>query len=143
MGNFSEKNILGVTGTRFGCTSEQLASVKKMLLDLSPNVIHHGDCVGVDEEIDKLARTFDITRVIHPPEDPSLRAWCFGAETREVEPYLIRNQNIVGETELLLCVPSTVTEEVRSGTWFTVRYARTLNRPIMFVFPDGSIGSEG
>ncbi len=143
MGTFSEKNILGITGTRFGCTKEQLISVKTMLLDLTPTTIHHGDCVGVDAEIDKLARTFDITRVIHPPADPYLRAWCFGAETREAEPYLIRNQNIVSETELLLCVPSTVTEEVRSGTWFTVRYARTLNRPIIFVFPDGAIGSEG
>lgn len=143
MGGFSENNILGITGTRFGCTTEQFSSVKTMIFDLTPNVIHHGDCVGVDEEVDKIARTLGIDRVIHPPEDGSLRSWCFGGEIKPAQPYLIRNQNIVTETELLLCVPSTVTEEIRSGTWFTVRFARSLGRPIIFVFPDGSIGREG
>jgi predicted Rossmann fold nucleotide-binding protein DprA/Smf involved in DNA uptake len=34
-------------------------------------------------------------------------------------------------------------EELRSGTWATVRYARRIGRPITLLFPDGGVLREG
>lgn len=45
--------------------------------------------------------------------------------------YRARNRALVEGAELVVAFPSTCDEQVRSGTWMTVRYARAKGVPIM------------
>jgi hypothetical protein len=40
----------------------------------------------------------------------------------------------------MIATPKGFTEEARGGTWFTIRYARSKNKPLIIVYPDGSTG---
>jgi predicted Rossmann fold nucleotide-binding protein DprA/Smf involved in DNA uptake len=42
----------------------------------------------------------------------------------------------------LIACPQTLKEEIRSGTWTTVRIARRLGRVIWLVYPNGAIVIE-
>jgi len=61
---------------------------------------------------------------------------------RNPKPYLERNHNIVDESELLIACPKSKEEELRSGTWATVRYARKKGVRIILIYPDGSVSEE-
>lgn len=50
------------------------------------------------------------------------------------EAYMARNDLIVFYTDVLLAWPMTKTEELRSGTWATVRRARRLGKEVR-IFP--------
>lgn len=54
-------------------------------------------------------------------------------------PYLDRNHDIVDATDVLIAVPNSVKEELRSGTWATIRYAKRTKQPLMVIPPDGHI----
>jgi hypothetical protein len=56
------------------------------------------------------------------------------------KPYLVRNHEIVDDSQVLIAAPKEFTEQLRSGTWATIRYARKIGRTVRIVFPDGSIG---
>ena len=134
---------IGFTGTRSGMTEVQLDTVRSVLWQLryhpSQPKLHHGDCVGADEQADALAEELDIYRVAHPGPQPKTRAYCEASEIREPRPFLTRNRDIVEETEVLLAAPGTDHEVRRSGTWATVRYARQAGRLIWIIYPDGRI----
>lgn len=49
-----------------------------------------------------------------------------------------RNHDIVDATEWLIATPKKF-EEIRSGTWATVRYAKKVKKPVTIIWPDGSI----
>jgi hypothetical protein len=138
---------LGFTGTQRGMTRPQLAAVASWLWDHALDIsgAHHGDCIGADEQFDGQLDVFCITTVIHPPIVAAKRAFCLskrkgaGAvwETPPAE-YLARNRHIVDGTDRLIATPGEMTEQLRSGTWSTVRYARRLKHPIRIFWPDGS-----
>lgn len=137
---------LGFTGTRDGLTCEQHAALLALLKGMPViTEFHYGCCVGADEE------AFDITfeleptpkTIGHPPTSKKLMSrWkdhC--TELRTAEPYLIRNRRIVDETEKLIACPKG-DEELRSGTWSTIRYARKCRKPVVIVWSDGSTTTE-
>lgn len=130
---------LGFTGTREGMTEAQRREVAELLQTLNPSEVHHGDCVGADAEVDLAAVLFtSARRVIHPPESPTLRAWCLSEDMREPKPYLARNRDIVNETDSILAAPKG--KQYRAaGTWFTIGYAKKQGKPVTIVYPDGSI----
>ncbi len=138
---------VGFTGTQRGMTEAQYAVVGELLIEWFPHLeaptptraatFHHGDCVGADEQAHVIARICGFFVVIHPPADPRKRAWCTGDFTMTPAPYLDRNAAIVRSTEVLVATPGEVDEQLRSGTWATVRRARGLRRPIVIVYPDG------
>jgi len=130
---------VGITGTQIGCTGAQLKKLD-FLIHKGITELHHGDCVGVDEESHEIALKLSIDIIIHPPDKSYKRAFCEHAvETREPFPYLVRNENIVKETDLLIAVPKGYKEEVRSGTWYTVRRAREKGIPIKIIHPNGNV----
>lgn len=127
-------------------------------------IFHHGDCVGADAEAHLLALETGWDVVVHPPEDPKERAWCassdeselanavhegmgYGDELAVVElpprPYLDRNTDIVVESAMLVACPKEVEEQLRSGTWATVRAAERLGRLVVVVLPDGETVIRG
>lgn len=143
---------VGFTGTQRGLEEPQLAALDRLLGDLAYQhgsiELHHGDCVGADEVAHDLADNscFDIT--IHPPDDDSKRAFCTGGISRDPKPYLERNRDIVDESRILIACPNGA-ERMRSGTWSTIRYARTKiydelgNQLIYIITPFGEIKTEG
>jgi hypothetical protein len=75
--------------------------------------------------------------VIHPPAIETQRAFKTAADVRAPKPYLDRNKEIVRETALLVAAPAEAVEQLRSGTWSTVRYARWLGRQVKGGCVDG------
>lgn len=84
-----------------------------------------------------------MTIIGHPPEQGNRRAFLDYDEEREPKSYLKRNHDIVDEgVDGLIAAPNGWVEELRSGTWATVRYARKLKRRIWIIRPDGTLRKE-
>ena len=133
---------IGFTGTRHGASSRQLVSLRSLLVG-SLGEFHHGDCVGADALAHSIALSLGFCIFIHPPSDPRKRAFCTGAvKVFEIMPYLVRNTIIVRSTECLIAMPHSSVEQLRSGTWATVRFARSIGRPVFVIHPDGSIHED-
>lgn len=138
--------IIGVTATRKGLTKRQLASCWDLLGSLSLKTLHHGDCIGGDAQFHRLAHFAKAKRiVIHPPSVDIYRAWC-KQETDETVvdiltplPYLVRDKNIVRASEVMIGCPKGFKEEIRSGTWATLRFASKISKPRYIVYPDGTV----
>ncbi len=130
-------NHVGFTGTRKGMTDIQRVLVRRALADSLPAVLHHGDCVGADEQAHEIAVALGLDIIIHPPEDEKFRAFCMRnvVEIRPQLPYMPRNRNMVSLVGKLIATPRTPYEIVRSGTWATVRYARKVHTPIILCKP--------
>lgn len=130
---------IGFTGTQQGMSRFQAVQFRQLITSLGVTHLHHGDCVGADEQADGIARLLGVEIIIHPPDDPSKRAFC--AQTGDIVwrplPYLERNHDIVEESELLIAAPRGDQEQLRSGTWATVRYARKLLRSVV-ILPRGT-----
>lgn len=134
---------LGFTGTQKGMTDAQRTTVQRLLSECSVPELHHGDCIGADADAHDIAMHLGIRVVVHPPTNPSKRAYVQGAVRVESEkPYLDRNHDIVDSTDVLLATPNAKYEVLLSGTWATIRYARKLGREIWLVRPDGVVVEE-
>lgn len=131
------------TGTQIGCTDAQVAALARTLVALGCGVLHHGDCIGADEVAHRVARAMGARIELHPPRNGSKRARCEMLRGEVVRPegeYLARNRAIVDAGEVLVACPREETgEELRSGTWATVRYARRLGRPVLIIRPSGRV----
>jgi hypothetical protein len=134
---------IGFTGTAQGMSVHQLQQVELLLRTRSDlREFHHGDCVGSDAQAHGIAFQLGVpTIVIHPPIDPKARAYCHLGEQRPLvqvvvqveKPYLDRNHDIVDSVDLLIATPYTDQEQLRSGTWATVRYARKVGVPVVVI----------
>ena len=134
---------VGFTGTQTGMTNEQAATVSKIFSELGEFELHHGDCIGADSQAHAITSACKnlVGIVVHPPIDSRKRAFCRYCISDERAPreYLIRNHDIVDETERLIATPKSTEEELRSGTWATIRYAHQQGRRVDIVLPDGSV----
>lgn len=114
-----------------------------LLTRLRPAELHHGDCVGADDEMHDLCLRHNVPVIVHPPDSPDLRAYCgMSLGQRPEKDYLSRDRDIVDETDELIAAPRTFEEEA-GGTWYTVNYARKQGHRIWFVWRDGTITTEG
>jgi hypothetical protein len=80
--------------------------------------------------------------VIHPSITERKRAWKVASRIHEPKPYLLRNKDIVRASEMLVAAPVSRTEQLRSGTWSAVRFARKLGRTLWVLLPDGGVLKE-
>lgn len=134
----------GFTGTQAGMTRPQDMAVHGLVLELSVTDIHHGDCIGADDQMDQIACELGLTIYVHAPINPAKRAWCKTRPLAErwaasLKPYLERNKEIVDSVKAMIAAPKEFEESLRSGTWATVRYARRVGRPVWLVWPDGTV----
>lgn len=143
----------GFTGTRDGMTSVQVMRFLAAMSDLrgewgSAFELHHGCCVGADEQAVLMARAlnvsgnFNIVIIGHPPAELGLAsdlAMKLSAQLRPAKPYIERNHDIVDETQHLIATPHTAIEKARSGTWATVRYSRKLGKSREVIGPAGEV----
>lgn len=131
---------VGFTGTQRGMEPNQLSVVRFFFTKF--HVLHHGDCIGADAEAHFTARRKGMAIHRHPPDNPSKRAFCdFDWDEPEL-PYLDRNRQIVKHAALLVAAPGEFTEQLRSGTWTTIRYARKMEKSLVIVYPDGTSSAD-
>lgn len=147
-GILDQHKDIGFTGTQRGMTFEQKVAVYRLLRlpEYEFGKCRHGDCIGADADFHELCLQVPRQVIIHPPTDPKKRAYClarhptyraFVSQTDAAE-YMQRNLDIVKQSRILIATPGEVQEQLRSGTWATVRYARRCI-PVTIVYPDGSI----
>jgi hypothetical protein len=136
---------IGFTGTRIGMTATQALAVRHELERLRPTEARHGDCVGADAQFHALVREQDATTriVVHPPDNPKLRAFCQGDLELVPRDYQARNRDIVDAADVLLAAPRGGGETLRSGTWATIRRARVRGIPILICYPSGMVAADG
>ncbi len=139
--------VIGFTGSRDGMALLQQDEFVNRLIVLMANAetdcqFHHGDCKGADEEArhEAAAQGYEIHR--HPPVDERLRANTEYDETYPPRGYLERDQDIVDACDVLIAAPKGFKEELRSGTWATIRKARKAGRQIFIIWPDGMVSKE-
>lgn len=129
----TERHV-GFSGTRLGMSEPQAAKVKELILGY--DWMHHGDCVGADHEAHALAQHLGLCTKSHPPVDGRLRAYCVANIVARPKPFLVRDRDIVAETEALVAAPASSNRA--GGTWATIGYALDAGKPVTIVLPDGS-----
>lgn len=142
-GRMEEKNenemVMGFTGTRKGMTDGQKTTFSKLLNELKPTHFVHGDCIGADADAHDAAIKAGVSVRIRPSTLTKQRAYVEGYDVEfPPKPPLERNKDIVNDANIMVACPSGYEEELRSGTWSTIRYSRRLNKPLIIVWPDGS-----
>lgn len=130
---------VGFTGSREGMTADQMLAFWNDLEDTRPTEFHHGDCIGADSEAHEIVDAWgDVEMHGHIPLVDRYRAFHEFDVTYSPRGYVERNHDIVDATEVLVAAPKGP-EELRSGTWSTVRYALTLGREVRLILPDGAV----
>ena len=132
---------IGITGSSKPITDAQLNSLYEVLTILRDwyEWQNNGDCIAADALAGTIWKNLGGKIWLRPPINNRKRAYLFYDETDEPLPYLERNHNIVDNSEVLVAIPSTRDEVLRSGTWATIRHARKKGIPIIYIFPSGDI----
>lgn len=145
---------LGFTGTDRGLAGPQLITLRNLLSTLriveGYTNFHHGDCIGGDDQADRVARNRGYSIDVHPPTKGDKRAHCdkkvsyvHTIKVHKAKRYLRRDDDIAKQTLALVACPHENHIEVqRSGVWATVRYARKYGRKIYIIWPDGKLTIE-
>lgn len=127
---------VGFSGTRHGMTTWQISNLIHHLPEGA--WFHHGDCIGADQHAHHAAVARHCKIVLHPPDDPSKRAFCQGFEVcNDPLPYLQRNRRIVFSVQWLIAAPLMDIEQLRSGTWATMRQARRYGVRVTHLLREG------
>lgn len=117
---------IGFTGTRQGIPLEQCVGIYHWLQNVrsafGPPELNEGEAPGGDRAARHFAELLGY----------AIRPWP--AVDRE---FLARNKLIVHHSQFMIAAPAGFEEERRSGTWMTVRYARSQKRPGVIVWPCG------
>lgn len=129
--------IIGFTGSRDGMSYAQVVAIYTLLQEHKPDKVAHGDCVGADKDFHSIAEYLKIRVKGYPPINPKLRAFTECDELAEEKEYLVRNKDIVNESDLLIATPKEYSEQWQGGTWSSVRYAKKQKKPVIVVWPNG------
>lgn len=141
---------IGFTGTRKGMTPEQKKAVETIFLDYCGIELHHGACIGADEDAVVILKTLDYSAdsaIAHPGvsakggDNAFLSHRAVELSVRSVQPktHFARNRDIVNETELLIACPPCEPLPESGGTSYTVGYAKKVKKPVLIVWPSGFI----
>jgi hypothetical protein len=124
--------IVGFTGTQIGMSPNQMAQFLPRCAFHLITEFHHGMCIGADEQAEELVlRCFPHVIVYgHPPiSNRKMSIKCRPHHMLQPREYLERNKKIVDRCDVLLAAPKGP-EELRSGTWSTIRYAKKKGIPV-------------
>lgn len=133
--------VIGFTGTRAGMSAHQVSQLRFMLGHLrdATNEFHHGGARGADRHAADIARACGFQVYWHPC--PGVAREHGDVHVRdvwlEVFPPLVRNRRIVDAVDVLVAAPLSDREELRSGTWATVRYANRAWKPVLHLSRGG------
>lgn len=134
---------IAFSGTQRGMTQAQYR-VLRLLLDAEQrDEFHHGDCVKSDADAATMAASIGHRTIAHPPLDSKKRAHHKSDVVLEPLDYMVRNAALALVSDILFATPGQAEEVIRSGTWMTIRTMRRLKKPVIIIFPDGSVRREG
>jgi len=126
-------------------TPQQRVSLKVMLKRAGVSRLLNGACIGADEEAAGIAKQLGIKLDLHPgkplghPKRADIKNY---ASCRLVEDPLKRNRIMVNLGDMLFATPGEYEEQLRSGTWYTIRYARQQEKQVVIIFPKGEVQVE-
>lgn len=132
---------VAVTGTRFGWTDAQEASIH----DRMPRegLLRHGGCRGVDVQVARLVREVgaDWTIICHPGPEGDEWQEDSGVDDTKLEPetHFARNRRMVDLSEAVWVVPAQMERQTKGGTWYTHDYAIKQGKKVVTFWPDGSV----
>ena len=132
---------IGFTGNRYGLTENQKNEIINILDKYENIIVLHGDCVGSDTQFHniclhwiKINPNKKLLIHIYPPNNPTLRAFNNGDLVMEEKTYLERNSNIIKNSSLIIACPKNKEkEELRSGTWSTIRRAKKEKKDLIIL----------
>lgn len=149
---------IGFTGTRSGMTNEQKAMLRCIFEDCFVSSkardvkleFVHGGAVGADREAHHIARNLSFEAIhIYPCHRivgfdivwnyPPVKAVHV---LHTIQKPLVRNRMMVDLANGMIAAPLGYEEELRSGTWATIRYARKTKTPLKIIWPNGSVTVE-
>lgn len=117
---------------------DQLHMIRDLLSGENIDVAHHGDCIGADQEFHEILRDLGGFWIVgHPPIKVNKRAFCDFDAIEDPKDFLDRNHDIVDAVDCMLFTPKEFREQLRSGTWATIRYCRKVKKAGLIVWPDG------
>jgi hypothetical protein len=138
-----EDKTISFTGSRKGMTKAQIRKFSELLIEFQEEgsvKIIHGDCIGCDADAHTISLAAGVAVVKRPCYLDQQRAFTEGGEIiAEPDHPLDRNKKIVDDGEELIACPSSYKEEMRSGTWATIRYARRNKKSVTVIWPDGTL----
>jgi len=134
---------VGFTGSREGMSDSQKKRVKELLEEnventpISLNQFHYGDYIGADDEAHLMAKELKYDTHCHGPKSFDNRKLNHGdINYKETECNFLL---LVKYTNLLIATPNSIeSENEKSGVWCTVRNAKSLNKKIHIIYPDGT-----
>ena len=130
--------IIGFTGTRKIklITKQRLFDLLKVLISFKIDydtdlAVVHGCAEGTDTYFHNLCLLGNISIIGRPCIPTKLENFDI---LYDPSPPLKRNKEIVNDCNILIALPlSPSQEELRSGTWATIRYAKAQNKKIIFI----------
>ena len=135
---------VGFTGTQQGMNKKQRTAFMEVIQETGVTHFHHGDCIGADENAHRIVRNLwpdpNKCKIVgHPPVYAAKRAHCKFDFCLPPDEYIKRNHAIVDCCELMIATPYEKDEQLRSGTWATIRYAKKKGKRLIIVYRDGSV----
>lgn len=132
----AKQMTVGFTGTRSGMSDAQKEKVKSLLIDLKPQKVLHGMCVGADEDFHNICKELEIYIEGFPGksakgDNETYRSTCTPDLIHEEETHFARNRRIVDQCDILIGCP--FSEMQVGGTWYTMNYAIKKNKPLVIV----------
>lgn len=139
---------IGFSGTHEGLTNDQTLHVHMLLGDLKSagaTQATHGMCIGADEQFHFMAKALKYFVIGCPGVTKHNIVWrrsekCSDCDLIMPEKYFLsRNHDIVRESDVVIVCPKEVVEQFQgSGTWATMRFAKSVQRPLIILWPDGT-----
>lgn len=130
---------LGFTGTRQGMSPAQKATFFGIVKIWDVQEFIHGLCIGADADAHEIVRLVSSNiHIIGRPGRPSghpHRAEKLVDSLYEPDTPIKRNRLIVDQSDQMIACPAG--ETLRSGTWATIRYAYSVGRRTLIIFPNG------
>lgn len=140
-----EENVLGMTGTRDGMTEAQKTTCLKLFLEFKPDIYIHGCCQGADQDFHHLIIKTTLGKkcpqIEGYPASIWQEQWAADQQFHHLHKgytYKERDLIIATRSKWFLGFPRGYEEELRSGTWMTLRMRRKLNKSFIIVLPNGT-----
>ncbi len=128
---------IGFSGTQKGMNQKQKQAFDAIIAKIQPDEFHHGKCIGADEDAHHIVReTSPGTKIHgHPCTITDKQVNLQVDVNHPVKEPIPRNHDIVDQTDYLIAAPKSRLEELRSGTWSTIRYARKQGKRVTILYP--------
>jgi hypothetical protein len=137
---------ISVTATRIGLTTKQSKAAVMLLRKLKPDILIHGAANGGDSELHDLAKLMGINVEVYPAVGVASNVnnlhYVDGDVIHFPAAPLVRNKTMIDAASITLAFPGEMYEVLRSGTWASIRYARSKGTTLYIIYPNGIISKS-